>query len=88
MAIKFRHLMEALAPSYKQYLILFQAAAKRPTKSGDILELDDQIAGLAGFRPIKVDPLKAMGFKIAEYQRGIRNARREFTGGFFGLLRG
>ena len=29
-----------------------------------------------------------MGFKIAEYQRGIRNARREFTGGFFGLLRG
>ena len=88
MAIKFRHLMEALAPSYKQYLRLFQAAAKRPTKSGDILELDDQIAGLAGFRPIKVDPLKAMGFKIAEYQRGIRNARREFTGGFFGLLRG
>jgi len=29
-----------------------------------------------------------MGFKIAEYQTGIRNARREFTGGFFGLLRG
>jgi len=88
MAIKFRHLMEALAPSYKQYLRLAQAATKRPTKSGEILELDDQIAGLAGFRPIRVDPLKAMGFKIAEYQRGIRNARREFTGGFFGLLRG
>jgi hypothetical protein len=29
-----------------------------------------------------------MGFKIAEYQTGIRNARREFTGGAFGLLRG
>jgi hypothetical protein len=29
-----------------------------------------------------------MGFKIAEYQEGIRNARREFTGGYFGLLRG
>jgi hypothetical protein len=29
-----------------------------------------------------------MGFKIAEYQAGIRNARREFTGGYFGLLRG
>jgi hypothetical protein len=29
-----------------------------------------------------------MGFKIAEYQTGIRNARREFTGGFFGLLKG
>jgi hypothetical protein len=29
-----------------------------------------------------------MGFKIAEYQTGIRNARREFTGGYFGILRG
>tara|TARA_R100000231_G_scaffold122428_1_gene92575 strand:- start:408 stop:1064 length:657 start_codon:yes stop_codon:yes gene_type:complete len=29
-----------------------------------------------------------MGFKISGYQRGIRNARREFTGGYFGLLKG
>ena len=29
-----------------------------------------------------------MGFKISEYQTGIRDARREFTGGFFGILRG
>jgi hypothetical protein len=29
-----------------------------------------------------------MGFKIAQYNTGIRNARREFTGGAFGLLRG
>ena len=88
MYIKFRHLMEALLPSYKQYIRLGQAALERPTKTGKILELNDQIAGFAGFRPIKVEPLDAMGFKIAEYQRGIRNARREFTGGFFGLLRG
>ncbi len=88
LSIKFRHLMEALAPSYKQYVRIGQAALEKPTKTGDILELDDQIAGLIGFRPIKVDPIKSMGFKIAEYQRGIRNARREFTGGAFGLLRG
>jgi len=88
MYIKFRHLMEALLPSYKQYIRLGQAALEKPTKTGKILELNDQIAGFAGFRPIKVEPLDAMGFKIAEYQRGIRNARREFTGGFFGLLRG
>ncbi len=86
--IKFRHLMEALLPSYKQYIRLGQAALERPNKSGKILELGDQVAGFTGFRPIEVDPLSAMGFKIAEYQRGIRNARREFTGGFFGLLRG
>jgi hypothetical protein len=88
MYIKFRHLMEALVPSYKQYIRLGQAALEKPTKTGKILELNDQIAGFAGFRPIAVEPLDAMGFKIAEYQRGIRNARREFTGGFFGLLRG
>ena len=41
-----------------------------------------------GLRPIKVDPLASMGFKISEYQTGIRDARREFTGGFFGILRG
>jgi len=86
--IKFRHLMEALLPSYKQGVRIFQAATERPNKSGKVLELSDQIAGFAGFRPIEVDPLDAMGFKIAEYQTGIRNARREFTGGFFGLLRG
>ena len=88
MSIKFRHLMEALAPSYKQYVRIGQAATGAPTKTGRTLELDDQVAGLIGFRPIEVDPVKSMGFKIAEYQRGIRNARREFTGGAFGLLRG
>ena len=41
-----------------------------------------------GLRPIKVDPLRSMGFKISEYQSGIRNARREFTGGAFGILKG
>ena len=86
--IRFRHLMEALLPQYKPYIRIAQAATGRPNKLGEVLGLNDQIAGLAGFRPTKVDPLKAMGFKIAQYQTGIRNARREFTGGYFGLLRG
>ncbi len=86
--IRFRHLMEALLPQYKPYIRIAQAATGKPNKLGEVLGLNDQIAGLAGFRPTKVDPLKAMGFKISQYQTGIRNARREFTGGFFGLLRG
>jgi len=86
--IKFRHLMEALLPQYKPYIRIIEAATGRPNKLGEVLGLNDQIAGLAGFRPTKVNPLKAMGFKIAQYQTGIRNARREFTGGYFGLLRG
>ena len=88
MSIKFRHLMEALAPSYKQGVRIYQAATETPTKTGQTLQLDDQIAGFIGFRPTEVDPLRSMSFKIAEYQAGIRNSRREFTGGAFGLLRG
>jgi len=87
-AIRFRHLGNALLPSYKQGLRIFQAATKTPTKRGDMLEVDDEIAGFMGFRPIKVDPLDSMGFKISEFQEGMRNARREFTGGVFGLLAG
>jgi len=88
LAIQFLHLGEALAPSYKQYQRIGQAAFGIPTKRGDELEIGPELGGLIGFRSIKVDPLDAMGFKIAEYQTGIRNARREFTGGYFGLLRG
>jgi hypothetical protein len=87
-AIKFLHLGIALAPSYRQFQRLGQAAFGVPTKRGDELNIGPELAGFMGFRPIKVDPLQSMGFKIAEYQEGIRNARREFTGGYFGLLRG
>ena len=87
-AIRFLHLGEALAPGYKQFVRLGQAAFVTPTKRGDELDIGPELAGFMGLRPIKVNPLDSMGFKIAEYQTGIRNARREFTGGFFGILRG
>ena len=87
-AIRFLHLGEALAPGYKQFVRLGQAAFGTPTKRGDELDIGPELAGFMGLRPIKVNPLDSMGFKIAEYQTGIRNARREFTGGSFGLLRG
>ena len=87
-AIRFLHLGNALAPSYKQFVRLAQAATETPTARGDILDVGPEIAGFMGLRPIKVDPLKSMGLKISGYQRGIRDARREFTGGYFGLLKG
>ncbi len=86
--IRFLHLGEALAPSYKQYQRLLQASTRTPTKRGETLDVGPEVAGFMGLRAIKVDPLQSMGFKISEYQSGIRDARREFTGGFFGLLRG
>ena len=87
-AIRFLHLGQALAPSYKQFQRIGQAAFGTPDKRGEILNIGPELAGFMGLRPIKVDPLASMGFKIAEYQTGIRNARREFTGGYFGILRG
>ena len=87
-AIRFLHLGNALAPSYKQFVRLAQATTDTPTKTGQELDLGPEILGFMGLRPIKVDPERSMGFKIADYQRGIRNARREFTGGYFGLLKG
>jgi hypothetical protein len=87
-AIRFLHLGQALAPSYKQFQRIGQAAFGTPDKRGEVLNIGPELAGFMGLRPIKVDPLASMGFKIAEYQTGIRNARREFTGGYFGILRG
>ena len=88
MAIQMMHLGNALAPSYKQFLRIGSAAFGTPDKTGEVLDIGPELAGFMGLRAIKIDPIKAMGFKIAQYQTGIRNARREFTGGVFGLLKG
>jgi len=87
-AIRLMHLGNALAPSYKQFLRLGSAAFGTPDKTGEVLDIGPELAGFMGLRAIKIDPIKAMGFKIAQYQTGIRNARKEFTGGVFGLLKG
>ena len=58
--------------SYQQLNRLYQAAADKPSKRGEFFELPDELLGFAGYRAIKVD-VKAMGFKIADFQRGIEN---------------
>ena len=88
MAIRMMHLGNALAPSYKQFLRIGSAAFGTPDKTGQVLDIGPELAGFMGLRAIKIDPQRSMGFKIAQYQTGIRNARREFTGGMFGLLKG
>ena len=87
-AIRLMHIGNALAPSYKQFLRLGQASFGTPDKTGEVLDIGPELAGMMGLRAIKIDPIRSMGFKIAGYQTGIRNARREFTGGVFGLLKG
>ena len=89
MKIIIDHLSEAMMPFSKQQLVrLYQAALDKADKRGQTFELPDELGGLAGFRAIKVDPLRNMGFEISKYQEGERNARREFTGGAEGVLKG
>ena len=88
MSIQFMHLSKALMPNIKPFTRVAQAALQISDKRGEVPNINAEMAGFMGLRPIKVDPLQSMTYKIAEYQRGVRNARREFTGGFFGLLKG
>ena len=83
------HVAEALIPfSYPTLTRIYQAAADKPSERGEFFELPDELTGFFGFRQVKVDPLKAMGFKLAGYQKGIREARSLFTGGAESVLKG
>jgi hypothetical protein len=74
--------------SYPQLTRLYQAAADKPSERGESFELPDELLGFFGYRAIKVDPLRSLGFKLANYQRGIRESRQLFTGGEESLLKG
>lgn len=83
------HVAESLVPfSYPTLTRIYQAAADKPSERGEFFELPDELTGFFGFRQVKVDPVKAMGFKLAGYQKGIREARSLFTGGAESVLKG
>jgi len=83
------HLAKAMLPfSYQQINRLYQAATDKPSKRGEFFELPDELLGFAGYRAVKVDPVRSMGFKIADYQRGVRESRQLFTGGAESVLKG
>ena len=48
-------------------------------KYGQTFEFGDEFAGLFGFRAVNVSPERAINFKIADYQRGVRESRSLFT---------
>ena len=48
-------------------------------KYGQTFEFGDEFAGLFGFRAVKVNPERGLNFKIADYQRGVRESRQLFT---------
>jgi hypothetical protein len=48
-------------------------------KYGQAFEFGDEFAGLFGFRSVSVNPGRAINFKVADYQRGVRESRSLFT---------
>jgi hypothetical protein len=46
---------------------------------GQQFEFGDEFQGLFGFREVKVNPERGLDFKIADYQRGVRESRQLFT---------
>jgi len=46
---------------------------------GQEYEFGDEFQGLFGFRAVNVNPERAMNFKVADFQRGVRDSRSLFT---------
>jgi len=83
------HLASAMLPfSYPQFQRIYQAATDKPSDRGEFFELPDELLGFAGYRAVKLDPIKSLGFKLNEYRARQRKARTLFTGGEFGVLKG
>ena len=69
-------LAQAMLPfSYQQLNRLYQAATDKPSDRGEFFEVPDELLGFAGYRAVKVDPVRSMGLKIADYQRGTRRSK-------------
>ena len=46
---------------------------------GQDYEFGDEFGGLFGFRAVNVNPERAMNFKVADFQKGVRDSRSLFT---------
>ena len=48
-------------------------------KYGQTYELGDEMLGFMGMRRVELNPTRGLDFKIADYQRGVRDSRSLFT---------
>jgi len=82
-----KHLVEAQAPfSYQQLKRLDLAIEPidiiqkgKFDKYGQTYELGDELAGFTGFRPVPLNVERGLNFKVAEFQKGVRESRQLFT---------
>jgi hypothetical protein len=88
-----KHLVKALMPFSAQQLVRLDQSIKSVdvitkipgagddvfSSSGETYEFGDEFAGIFGFRAVNVNPQRAMNFKVADYQKGVRESRQLFT---------
>ena len=75
-----KHLIKAAAPfSIPQFKRMGLAINEDFDKYGQSYELGNELAGFVGMRVVDVNPARGLDFKIASYQRGVRNSRSLFT---------
>ena len=82
-----KHVVESQLPQYKQFVRVIDSATGKPDRNGDVIEIDKSLAGVFGFRLIPVKAENALEFAINDFNAGIRNSRKEFTGGKEGVIR-
>ena len=82
-----RHLVEAQMPFSLNQLKRIDRSIKpvdvitkgRFDEYGQDYEFGTEFAGLFGFRAVKLDPAKSLGFKIFDYKNTVSDARKLFT---------
>jgi hypothetical protein len=85
--IALEHIIDTQIPFSKSQLSrIYYAAQGLPDPKGNIYDIEKELPGLLGWRLIKIDPVKGLGFKITGYDTKQRNDVREFTGGDSRLL--
>ena len=79
-AIIMQHLAKTLYPTTQPFQRTKKAFTGEPGKAGELYEIPYELAGIFGFRPIKLDVERSMAFKLFEYQKAISDSRKLFTG--------
>ena len=66
-----QHLSKTLLPTTAPFERSIKAITEEPGKGGELYEIPYELAGIFGFRAIKLDPERSLGIKVFEYQRDI-----------------
>jgi len=83
----FKHLIKAVMPFSLPQLIRLDKSLRsvdvlekgKFDKYGQTYEFGPEFAGMFGFRGVKINPDRTLKFKVADYQKGVRESGSLFT---------